>query len=161
MTYQSVAEGYVFWQDSLLLPMKKKRPDEKTRYFRKNVAFEDAPNYWEYVCEDGYWNIYYVKRGVNRRLAQCNIGKFSPESILARISDKDISVNDCRKVEEEHGRPVERTSFVGVYWSKDFDGKSVFELMEQWQKMPFAHIKMVIENEGGSIDSNGIIHKGN
>ncbi len=47
-----------------------------------------------------------------------------------------------------------------VVWSVDYDGKSVFDVMEQWPKMPYAHIKMVIANEGGSIDDKGIIHKG-
>lgn len=161
MTYKSTGHGYVFWQDELLLPMKKLTKEGKRMYFRKTIEFEDAPNYWEYICEDGMWNVYYVKRGVNRRMAQCNIGKFSPESILCRIADKDISVTDCRKVEEEHGRQVDRTPVTGLFWSKEFDGKSVFDLMEQWSKMPYAHVKMVIENEGGSIDKEGIIHKGN
>lgn len=161
MTYKSIEHGYVFWQDELLLPMKKLSKEGKRMYFRKAVAFEDAPNYWEYICEDGSWNVYYVKRGINRRMAQCNIGKFSPESILCRIADKDISVTDCRKVEEEHGRQVDRTPVTGLFWSKEFDGKSVFDLMEQWPKMPYAHVRMVIENEGGSIDKEGIIHKGN
>ena len=98
MTYKSIEHGYVFWQDELLLPMKKLSKEGKRMYFRKTVEFEDAPNYWEYVCEDGMWNVYYVKRGVNRRMAQCNIGKFSPESILCRIADKDINVKDCIKV---------------------------------------------------------------
>ena len=160
MTYKSVEHGYVFWQDTLLLPMKKRHPDEKQKYFRKVIDFEDAPNYWEYICEDGSWNVYYVKRGVNRRMAQCNIGEFSPESVLCRIVDKDISVTDCRKVEEEHGRQVDRTPITGLFWSKEFDGKSIFDLMEQWPKMPYAHIKMVIANEGGFIDDKGIIHKG-
>ena len=160
MTYKSVEHGYVFWQNELLLPMKKLSKEGKRMYFRKAVEFEDAPNYWEYICEGGMWNVYYVKRGVNRRLAQSNIGKFAPESIIARLSDKDISVNDCRKVEEEHGRQVDRTPIVGIFWSIEYDGKSVFDLMEEKQKMPFAHIKMVIANEGGYIDDEGIIHKG-
>ena len=32
--------------------------------------------------------------------------------------------------------------------------------MEHWDKMPYAHVKMVIANEGGFIDDKGIIHKG-
>lgn len=160
MTYKSVEHGYVFWQEALLLPMKKKHPGEKQKYFRKEIDFDEAPNYWEYVCEDGSWNIYHVKRGSSRRLAQANIGKFSPESILCRITDKDISVTDCRKVEEKHGRQVDRTPVAGLFWSKEFDGKSVLDLMEQWPKMPYAHIKMVIANEGGLIDDKGIIHRG-
>ena len=53
-----------------------------------------------------------------------------------------------------------RGTVAGIVWSIDYDGKSVFDLMEQWDKMPYAHIKMVIANEGGLIDDKGIIHKG-
>ena len=47
-----------------------------------------------------------------------------------------------------------------VVWSVDYDGKSVLDLMERWDKMPYAHVKMVIENEGGFIDDKGIVHRG-
>ena len=53
-----------------------------------------------------------------------------------------------------------RGTVAGIVWSIDYDGKSVFDLMEQWDKMPYAHVKMVITNEGGFIDDKGIIHKG-
>ena len=53
-----------------------------------------------------------------------------------------------------------RGTVAGIIWSIEFDGKSVFDLMEQWDKMPYAHVKMVITNEGGFIDDKGIIHKG-
>ena len=159
MTSKSIGHGYVFWQDEILIKFKTK--NGKDAYLKKTIPFEEAPNYWEYICEDGSWNVYYVKRGVNRRLAQANIGKFGPAAIMARISDRDISVNDCRKVEESPGHQVDRTPIPGVYWSIEYDGKSVFDLMEEKQKMPFAHIKMVIANEGGYIDEEGVIHKGN
>lgn len=155
MTYKKVEHGYVFWVDEILIKFKTK--NGKDAYMRKEVPFEDAPNYWEYICEDGSWNVYYVKRGSNRRLAQCNIGRFAPGSIIARISDRDISVSDCKQVEEHHGRP--RQEIVGVLWSREFNGRHVMELMEQWPKMPYAHIKLVIANEGGYIDDNGIIHR--
>ena len=158
MTYKSVEHGYVFWNDEIIIKFKTK--NGKDAYFKKEVPFDEAPNYWEYICEEGSWNVYYVKRGSNRRLAQYNVGDVGPKAILVRIHDRDISVSDCRKVEEEHGRQVERTPIPGLFWSKEFDGKSVFDLMEQWPKMPYKHVKMVIENEGGSIDSEGIIHKG-
>lgn len=158
MTYKSIEHGYVLWNDEMIIKFKTK--NGKDAYFKKEIPFEDAPNYWEYICEDGSWNVYYVKRGSNRRLAQCNVGDVGPKAILARIHDRDISVSDCRKVEEEHGHQVGERTMVGLFWSKEFDGKSVFDLMEQWPKMPYAHVKMVIENEGGSIDKEGIIHKG-
>lgn len=46
-----------------------------------------------------------------------------------------------------------------VIWSEMFDGKSVIDLMSQWEKMPYEHVKMVIANEGGYIDDDGIIHR--
>lgn len=46
-----------------------------------------------------------------------------------------------------------------VIWSEMFDGKSVIDLMSQWDKMPYEHVKMVIANEGGYIDDDGIIHR--
>ena len=159
MTYKSHNGGYVFWNDEMIIKFKTK--NGKDAYFKKTIPFEDAPNYWEYICEDGSWNVYYIKRGSNRRLAQCNVGDVGPKAILARIHDRDISVSDCRKVEESPGHQVGERTMVGLFWSKEFDGKSVFDLMEQWPKMPYAHVKMVIENEGGSIDGEGIIHKGN
>ena len=147
MEYKKIPNGWVFWQEKLNF---------------KPIDFEEAPRYWEYICEDGSWNIYYVTRNPgNRRLAQCNIGEFGPESIVFRLKDRDIDWTDCRRVEEHVVRTGKQTVMTGVFWSKEYDGKSVFDLMEKWQKMPYAHIKMVIENEGGSIDSEGIIHKGN
>lgn len=159
MTYKSHNGGYVFWNDEMVIKFKTK--NGKDAYFKKEIPFEDAPNYWEYICEDGSWNVYYVKRGSNRRLAQCNVGDVGPKAILVRIHDRDISVSDCRKVEESPGHQVGERTMVGLFWSKEFDGKSVFDLMEQWPKMPYAHVKMVITNEGGYIDADGIIHKGN
>jgi hypothetical protein len=41
------------------------------------------------------------------------------------------------------------------------DGKSILALCALKPKMTFAEIKNVIENEGGSVDSMGIIHRDN
>lgn len=158
MTYKSIEHGYVFWNDEILIKFKTK--NDKDAYLKKEIPFDEAPNYWEYICEDGMWNVYYVKRGANRRMAQCNIGKFAPQAILTRITDKDITVNDCKKVEEHVVSMGKQTVMAGVFWSIEYDGKSVFDLMEEKQKMPYAHIKMVIANEGGYIDDEGIIHRG-
>lgn len=155
-------ECKIWSPDHILIPLKKE--DGTTYFWRKNVSWEDdkVTSYWSYIREDDCWNLYRVyKNPANRRLAQYNIGKFAPESIIVRLADKDITVSDCKKIEDKESRVVgERTQIASVVWSNDFDGKSVFELMEHWQKMPYAHVKMVIENEGGSIDGNGIIHKG-
>ena len=44
-------------------------------------------------------------------------------------------------------------------WSVEFDGKSILVLLYIKPKMSFEDIKCIIVNEGGSVDSNGIIHK--
>lgn len=160
MNYQKQGSGWVFWNGKIQIPITKK--DGTKGWFSKEIPFEDTPNYWEYVLEEDVWNIYYVKRGVNRRLAQRNVGKFSPITIAFRLMDKDVSVSDCKRIEETAPKFFGRDKFqAGVYWSKDYDGKSVFELMADKPKMPFEDIKMVVEGEGGSIDNQGIIHRGN
>ena len=45
-------------------------------------------------------------------------------------------------------------------WSIEFDGKSVMALVVLKPKMTYAEILIVIQAEGGYVDSNGIVHKG-
>lgn len=45
-------------------------------------------------------------------------------------------------------------------WSVEFDGKNIFALVAVKTNMTYAEIRNVIMNEGGTIDSNGTIHKG-
>lgn len=45
-------------------------------------------------------------------------------------------------------------------WSIEFDGKNVMALVMLKPKMTYAEILIVIQSEGGYVDSNGIVHKG-
>lgn len=45
-------------------------------------------------------------------------------------------------------------------WSVQYDGLSIMVLMMERTNCPYGHAKQVIENEGGYVDSKGIIHKG-
>ena len=45
-------------------------------------------------------------------------------------------------------------------WSVEYDGHSILEFMIVKSNCSYEHAKMVIEGEGGSIDNDGIIHKG-
>lgn len=45
-------------------------------------------------------------------------------------------------------------------WAVEYDGHSILEFMMVKSNCSYEHAKMVIEGEGGSIDSDGIIHKG-
>lgn len=48
---------------------------------------------------------------------------------------------------------------VQIKWSVEFDGKSLMELLKYKHKMSYKDVLNVIENEGGSVDTNGIIHR--
>lgn len=45
-------------------------------------------------------------------------------------------------------------------WSVDYDEKSILVLLALKPKMTYGEIINVIVNEGGYVDSKGIIHKG-
>lgn len=45
-------------------------------------------------------------------------------------------------------------------WSVQYDGRSIIEFMMEKANCPYGHAKQIIENEGGYVDSDGIIHKG-
>lgn len=53
-----------------------------------------------------------------------------------------------------------RGTIVTNNWSIEYDGRSILEFMKIKSNCSYEHAKMVIEGEGGSIDSDGIIHKG-
>lgn len=45
-------------------------------------------------------------------------------------------------------------------WSVEYDRRSVLDLLNDKPNATYAHIKMVIANEGGFIDDKDIIHAG-
>lgn len=45
-------------------------------------------------------------------------------------------------------------------WSVEFDGKQILALLILKEKMAYEEVVRVITNEGGYVDSEGIIHKG-
>lgn len=45
-------------------------------------------------------------------------------------------------------------------WSVEFDGKQLLALLIIKEKMSYEEVVRVITNEGGYVDSEGIIHKG-
>lgn len=157
-TYKSIENGYAFWTDSIMLPMRRK-PGEKQRFFKKDIPFEDAENYWEYVREEHGYSMYYVKRDVSRRLAQCGMPKYHPDAILSMLIEKVITPDMCNKVEENKSRPRERVASTSN-WAVEWDDKPILLLVMQKPKMSYKEIVDVIKAEGGYVDSEGIIHKG-
>lgn len=161
MTHMVVSvKRTVFWNDVIMIPIQ--REDGSKYFFRKRVPFEKSPQYWEHVEEDGVWNLYYVKRGVSCRLAVYNIGHLTPQSIEAQIHDKDISITDCRHIEENlhTNRCIGKKVISTNNWCVEFDGKSVLAILAVKTKMSYKEVLNIIQNEGGYVDSMGIIHKG-
>lgn len=81
----------------------------------------------------------------------------SHEQILACcFADSEFNARDFKK----EGLRLRKTIPVqAVGWSIEYDGYPIMELIRKKPKMTFAEIRNVIENEGGSIDASGIIHR--
>lgn len=159
LTFKSIDKGYVFWRDSITIPTKKRTKEGKVIYFRKEIPFEEAENYWEYIEEEYGYSMYYIKRGVSRRLARCSMPKYAPISIIMMLKDKVITADDCNKVEENKSRLGDKISTTSN-WSIEWDDKPILLLVMQKPKMSYKEILDVITAEGGYVDSEGIIHKG-
>lgn len=158
MTYKTTEHGYVFWRDVIFLPMKKKHPEDKDRFFRKVVPFEQSETYWEW--DTSKQSIYYVRRGCGPRLARANIpSDWGPETVLAQLKEKDISVQDCRKVEAKEHRKVTYREYCTESWAIEFDGKSILAVLAV-SRGTYAGMVKIIQAEGGYVDSEGIVHRG-
>lgn len=57
-------------------------------------------------------------------------------------------------------RSIEKVT-VTNNWSVEFDGKNILALLIVKPKMTYQEVLDVIINEGGYVDSEGIIYKGN
>lgn len=55
---------------------------------------------------------------------------------------------------------VAKGSGVTHNWSVEYDNKPILLLVMNKPKMTYMEVLEVIQNEGGYVDSNGIIHKG-
>ena len=157
MTYTAYKSGYAIWNNEIMIPYRTK--NGKKSYFKKEIPLEESPHYWEYIREDDVWNVYYVTRDKDRRLASYNIGEWRPEAIIARIHDRDISISDCRRIEEHRSHIRERIS-VTNNWSVQYDGRSILELLKEKPNCTYEHALLVISNEGGYVDDKAIVRKG-
>lgn len=45
-------------------------------------------------------------------------------------------------------------------WAIQYDGKTILDFMMEKENCTLQHARMVIENEGGYVDSKGVIHMG-
>lgn len=117
-------------------------------------------NHWAYNDKTG--DVYRIKMedGVEVERKLCGnvpIGT-TPQQVGMRIEDRDITVRDAYDSQAKH-RVYKDYTLYQVKWCREFDGQSILALVQAKPKMTFNEIKNVIENEGGSIDSDGIIHR--
>lgn len=159
MTYKHVDGDIAIWRDELMLPMIIKsgpRKGEKT-FFKKNIPLEKADSYWLYSGD----SLYYVKANpYSKRLARANLFNFKPEQIIAMLTDKDITVADCNKISQHETRSINKKVALTSNWSTRYDGHHVLELVMTHAKMSYREMLNIIQNEGGYVDSDGIVHKG-
>ena len=117
-------------------------------------------NHWAY--DDRTGDVYRVKMEdgieVERKLCGSVPPGTEPYKVGLRIEDRDITVRDAYNSEEKH-RHLQKEDWKQVKWCREFDGKSILALVILKPKMTYAEIKNVIVNEGGSVDSQGIIHR--
>ena len=114
-----------------------------------------------WAWEESTGNVYrmYMKEGHCVRKALC--GKVDKlRHVVQYLIDGDITSRDEWSSQDKH-RHLKKEDWMQVKWCRDFDGKSIIALCAFKPKMTFAEIKNVIENEGGSVDSQGIIHRDN
>lgn len=142
--------------------------DPKRGIIQSEYTVKSAKDFTQEWYEQSHWaweektgNVYRIKMkdGVQmeRKLCGC-----VPErrQVVQYLIDKDITIRDAYDITAYHSKVV--TSHHSDYqtkWCREFDGKSILALCQVKPKMTFGEIKNVIENEGGSVDSMGIIHR--
>lgn len=85
---------------------------------------------------------------------------------MAKIAEKHygcdeegfLEVGVDYNLEERHRHP-QKEDWKQVKWCRELDGKNILALVMLKPQMTYAEIKNVIVNEGGSVDSQGIIHR--
>lgn len=152
---KNVKEGKVFVHKGQLC---RKEYSVKSARFVEQEWWET--DHWAYNMETG--EVFHVRmqdgQTVNKKLCHHVVPGTKPVSVLAQILDKDIRPTDEWTSQEQHRRYKDYTLYQ-TKWCREYDGKSILELVQKKPKMTFAEIKNVIENEGGSVDGSGIIHR--
>ena len=164
LSYEPVLNGYNIWTAEVLIPVYGKRKDgSKYRTFmRKSLNYTDVKSYWRYE-EDPitkWWCLYRIDNATNsKRLVYKEAIRYSPESIIAQISAREISFTDAKRFEQKT-RVIDKKIALSQAWSVEFDGKNVLGILALKPKCIYKELLNIIHNEGGYVDSEGIVHKG-
>lgn len=122
----------------------------------------DEQSHWCYDDETGAVYRWQVGEQANTWKKKSLIGYVPigtrPEAVLAQILERDITVQQEWNSQDKH-RVYKDQQMYQTKWCREFDGKNILALVIAKPKMTYAEIKNVIVNEGGSVDSEGIIHR--
>lgn len=122
----------------------------------------DEQSHWCYDDETGAVYRWQVGEQANTWKKKSLIGYVpigtSPKAVLAQILERDITVQQEWNSQDKH-RVYKDQQMYQTKWCREFDGKNILALVIAKPKMTYAEIKNVIVNEGGSVDSEGIIHR--
>lgn len=155
--YQFRNGAWRIWNDELVLPTKKRKKDGSIIYYRKAVDYTEVKSYWLYEkVGDCYELSRYYNESNNKVLVATNL-HWTIDAIAHQIKDKMWRAPVERERTSVIGPKVQHSDYV-LNWSKELDGKSVLILSTVYPKMTMREIMMVLENEGASVDAQGIIH---
>lgn len=134
---------------------------EYTNYLRFPQEWYEQ-DHWAYGCKNGEWYVYrvYMRDGQEferKIVTSTGSTRMHKDAVLGQILDGTWKVNDADK-KESCTKTIHYSDYA-VKFSELFDGKSIIALMAWKPKMTYQEIMMVIENEHGSVDAQGIVHK--
>lgn len=152
------------------VPITVTKPDRlKQKTYTRKTMWEFEWHWWEqdhWAWDDKTGDVWRFKMSedgdvLEKKLCGNVPAGTDPHSVLAKILDRDITVQDVYNSQAIHRKPqVERFEDKHIVkWCREFDGKNILALVIAKPKMTYAEIKNVIVNEGGSVDSAGIIHR--
>lgn len=121
----------------------------------------DEQSHWAYDDKTGKVYRWVLDDQANTWKSKALCGTVAPgtsaQAVLAQLLDGDITVRDEWNSQDKH-RVYKDGKLPTVKWCREFDGKSIVALCIVKNKMTYNEIVNVIVNEGGSVDSQGIIH---
>lgn len=127
---------------------------------------KDFPQEWyeqdHWAWEEQTGNVYRIrmKDGAQVERKLCGQVKYR-QHVVQYLIDRDITSRDEYSNQDVHRHLPKDEYIPQVKWCREFDGKNIAALLILKPKMTFHEIMNVIINEGGSVDSMGIIHRDN
>lgn len=122
--------------------------------------YDEGKAYWSYEKNGDKWALYriYNDTGTKTKCAD-QLPELKGTAIIDELRDHFYSIHDAEKLTTH--RRVLGTRVLGTNnWSVEYDMQSVVAVMLLKPNMTFETLNRVVANEGGYIDTNGIIHKG-